>query len=292
VRSLWLIPLAPAAAAAATALLGRWLSRAAARTISASAAVLSIALSVWASLSLLAADPSARVRGDELGSWIPAVPVDTASGIGMFSVNWSVRLDPLAAILLVTICALLVLIQLFAGASMREGFRPRLFCWLNLFGACLLLLVLGANYLVMFAGWAGATLTSIPLVDSWHETPRTSEAATLPLLVNGAADAALLLGIVLVFFTFGTLDFREVATDAASRETAGLGRLSAICLLLLVSAGGKSAQLALDRRRSPAGGAPAAARALVHVSIAVAAVYVLARNAALFLPIALWLLAR
>jgi NADH-quinone oxidoreductase subunit L len=287
VPSLWLIPLVPAAAAALNGLLGvRWFSRAAAAAIACSAIAVSITLSAWAYVSLLGLAPSARVRDDGLGSWIPAIPLDTIGGVGMFSVNWTARLDPLAAIMLLTITGIGFLIHLYAAASMKDELRAsyaRFFCYLNLFCAFMLLLVLGGNFLVMFVGWAGAALCSSLLIGFWYEKPRAREAGTTAFLVNAIADAGLLLGIVLIFFTFGTLDFREVANDVASmpRET-GVGVLSAICLLLFVGAAGRSAQIPLHVWLPGTMEAPPPVAAFIQASMPGAGVYLVARNAVLF----------
>src|SRR5437667_7324861 len=133
---------------------------------------------------------------------------------------------------------------------MHEEIDPeyaRYFSYLNLFAAFMLVLVLGANFLVMFVGWEGVGLCSYLLIGYWYEKKSASDAGKKAFITNRIGDWGFILGIFLVFYTFGTLDFRAVANAAGAMpvETTHFGVLSYICLLLFIGAIGKSAQIPL-----------------------------------------------
>ena len=286
---LWLIPLVPAAGAALNGLLGiRWFGRRLAGALACAAVAVALCLSIWAFVGLVALPPDARVHDVVLGAWIPAIPLETTTDIGMFSVSWTARLDPLAAIVLLVVTGVGFLIHVYATAYMQDEPRAgyaRFFCYLNLFCFFMLVLVLAGNLLVMFVGWEGVGLCSYLLIGFWYEKSSAADAGKKAFLVNRIGDWGFLLGIFLVFFTFGSLDFREVASAVAAmpRESSGFGVLSAICILLFAGAAGKSAQIPLHTWLPDAMEGPMPASALIHAATMVTAgVYMVARNAVLF----------
>jgi len=286
---IWLIPLVPAAGAALNGLLGiRWFGRRLAGALACAAVAVALGLSIWAFVGLVALPPDARVHDVVLGAWIPAIPLETAADIGMFSVSWTARLDPLAAIVLLVVTGVGFLIHVYATAYMQDeprGGYARFFCYLNLFCFFMLVLVLAGNLLVMFVGWEGVGLCSYLLIGFWYEKSSAADAGKKAFLVNRIGDWGFLLGIFLAFFTFGTLDFREMATAAAAmpRESSGFGVLSAICILLFAGAAGKSAQIPLHTWLPDAMEGPMPASALIHAATMVTAgVYMVARNGVLF----------
>jgi NADH-quinone oxidoreductase subunit L len=288
-KYIWLIPLVPAAGAALNGLLGiRWFGRALAGALACSAMAVALGLSIWAFVGLIALPPDARVHDAVLGTWIPAIPLETATGIGMFSVSWTARLDPLAAIMLLVVTGVAFLIHVYATAYMKDeprGGYARFFCYLNLFCFFMLVLVLAGNFPVLFVGWEGVGLCSYLLIGFWYEKSSAADAGKKAFIVNRIGDWGFLLGIFLVFFTFGTLDFREIATavTAMPRESTGFGVLSAICVLLFAGAAGKSAQIPLHVWLPDAMEGPIPASALIHAATMVTAgVYMVARNAVLF----------
>ena len=288
-KVIWLIPLATAAGAALNGLIGvRWFGRTVAGVVACAVMAVACGLSIWAFASLLALPPEARVHDIVLGHWIPAIPLETATGIVMFSASWTARIDPLAAIMLLVVTGVGFLIHLYATAYMKDeprGGYARFFCYLNLFCFFMLVLVLAGNFLVMLVGWEGVGLCSYLLIGFWHEKNSAADAGKKAFLVNRIGDWGFLLGVFLVFFTFGTLDFREVAVTvgAMSPETTGFGVLSAICILLFVGATGKSAQIPLHVWLPDAMEGPTPVSALIHAATMVTAgVYMVARNAALF----------
>ena len=288
-KILWLIPLLPAAGAAVNGLFGiRWFSRTLAAMVGCASMAGALGLSTWAFGDLLARPAGARVYDVVLGTWIPPIPLATASGIGTLTVPWSLRLDPLSAVMLLVVTAVGSLIHVYATAYMEEEPRAayaRFFCYLNLFCFFMLVLVLAGNFLVLFAGWEGVGLCSYLLIGFWYEKGSAADAGKKAFLTNRIGDWGCLLGVFLVFFTFGTLDFREVAAAAAAmpRETGGFGVLSIVCLLLFIGAAGKSAQIPLHVWLPDAMEGPTPVSALIHAATMVTAgVYLVARNAVLF----------
>ena len=286
---LWLIPVLPAAAAAVNGLLGiRYFNRAVSAVLACAAIGGALALSLSVFAGLLSVPVDARMYELVMGDWIPQIPLATAKDIGMFKVAWSLRVDPLASVMLLVVTGVGFLIHVYAAAYMKDepaGAYARFFCYLNLFCAFMLLLVLAGNFVVLFLGWEGVGLCSYLLIGFWYEKSSAADAGKKAFLVNRLGDAGFLLGIFLIFFTFGTVDIAAVAAAAASMpaEAAGFGVLSAICLLLSAGAVGKSAQIPLFVWLPDAMEGPTPVSALIHAATMVTAgVYIIARNAVLF----------
>src|ERR671938_269525 len=156
---------------------------------------------------------------------------------------------------------------------------------LNLFCFFMLMLVLGNNFLVMFVGWEGVGLCSYLLIGYWYEKKSASDAGKKAFITNRVGDWGFVLGVFLIYYTFGTLDFRAVQNAAATMpvETAHFGVLSTICLLLFIGATGKSAQIPLYVWLPDAMEGPTPVSALIHAATMVTAgVYMIGRNAVLF----------
>ena len=284
---IWLIPLLPGLGAAVNGLIGiRWLTKAQSAVVACGSMGLATVLSLIAFVELLGVE--ARSHEVVLASWIPPISLATADGIGTFEVPWAFRLDPLSGVMILVVSGIGFLIHVYSVAYMNEearGAYARYFCYLNLFCFFMLTLVLGANLLVMFVGWEGVGLCSYLLIGFWYEKKSASDAGKKAFIVNRIGDWGFVLGIFLVFFTFGTLDFRAV-TDAAAImpvETARFGVLSLICLLLFIGAVGKSAQIPLYVWLPDAMEGPTPVSALIHAATMVTAgVYMVGRNAVLF----------
>jgi NADH-quinone oxidoreductase subunit L len=284
--SLWLVPFVSAAGAAVNGLVGdRWLGRTTAAVVACGAAGVSLVLSAVFCAQLRALSPP-RVYEESVGIWIPAIPLDTSSGIGMFSVDWALRLDPFGAVVLLTVAGAALVIQLRgaarAGDRVESDYAPW-FALPGLLSACILLLVVAGNFLVMIAAWEGMGLCLHALIDSRHAKAGVRR-LRWTFVTNGLATLCLLLAGLFVFYTFSTLDFREVANDAAAMDRERFfGPLSAIALLLLAAVAAKSVQALLVPR---ARGGVQMVRDIPDVLIAsttlIACVYVVARNAVLF----------
>jgi NADH-quinone oxidoreductase subunit L len=160
----------------------------------------------------------------------------------------------------------------------------RYFSYLNLFAAFMLVLVLGANFLVMFVGWEGVGLCSYLLIGFWYRKKSASDAGKKAFIVNRIGDFGFILGVLAIFSAFPTLDFQQIASAAAAvgPETA-FGPVSLITLLLFVGATGKSAQIPLYVWLPDAMEGPTPVSALIHAATMVTAgVYMIGRNAVLF----------
>jgi NADH-quinone oxidoreductase subunit L len=277
---IWLIPLLPGLGALINGLIGiRSFSRRTAGAVACAAMAAALAISVVAFFQLLALPPEARAFDVKVADWITAIPLETHDGIGSFQVPWGFRLDPLSAMMLLVVTGIGTLIHVYSTAYMVDeprGGVARFFCYLNLFCFFMLMLVLGNNFLVMFVGWEGVGL---------YEKKSAADAGKKAFITNRIGDWAFVLGVFLIFFTFGTFDFRAVQDAAAALpiETGHFGVLSAICLLLFLGATGKSAQIPLYVWLPDAMEGPTPVSALIHAATMVTAgVYMIGRNAVLF----------
>ncbi|HWW85108.1 MAG TPA: NADH-quinone oxidoreductase subunit L, partial [Vicinamibacterales bacterium] len=286
---IWLIPLLPAAGAATNGLIGiRWFSRKTAGLVACATMTLALGLALVAFVQLLGLPADARAYDVAIAQWIPRIPLQTSSGIGGVSVPWGFRLDPLSGMMLLVVTGIGTLIHVYSTAYIAEeprGGVARFFCYLNLFCFFMLTLVLGNNFLVMFVGWEGVGLCSYLLIGYWYEKKSASDAGKKAFIVNRIGDWGFILGVFLIYFTFGTFDFRAVQNAAATMpiETAQFGTLSIICLLLFVGATGKSAQIPLYVWLPDAMEGPTPVSALIHAATMVTAgVYMVGRNAVLF----------
>ena len=284
---IWLIPLLPGLGAVLNGVVGvRYFTKRVTAAVACSTMALAMLLSIIAFFQLLGTET--RLYEVTVATWIPPIPLEMAAGMGTFQVPWAFRLDPLSAIMILVVTGIGFLIHVYSIGYMDHeprGGYARFFCYLNLFCFFMLMLVLGSNLLVMFVGWEGVGLCSYLLIGYWYERKSASDAGKKAFIVNRLGDWGFILGIFLVFFTFGTLDFRAVADAAATMpvETAEFGVLSLICLLLFIGAVGKSAQIPLYVWLPDAMEGPTPVSALIHAATMVTAgVYMVGRNAVLF----------
>jgi NADH-quinone oxidoreductase subunit L len=197
------------------------------------------------------------------------------------------RLDPLSAVMILVITGIGSLIHIYSTSYMHEetdSEYARYFSYLNLFVFFMLLLVLGSNVLLMFVGWEGVGLCSYLLIGYYYVKKSASDAANKAFIVNRVGDYAFILGTLLLFITFGTFDFKQVAAAvAALPPEVTFGTLSLITLLFFIGATGKSAQIPLYVWLPDAMEGPTPVSALIHAATMVTAgVYMIARNAELF----------
>jgi NADH-quinone oxidoreductase subunit L len=269
---IWLVPALPLAGAAVNLFLGRRLGRNAGWLATALVG-LAFAVSIGALLDLLALGPEERVRVSALFDWITA---------GSFSVDVAFRVDPLSITMALVVTGVGALIHLYAIGYMEHN--PRVgtfFAYLNLFVFFMLVLVLADNYLLLFVGWEGVGLCSYLLIGFWYDRPTAASAAKKAFVTTRIGDAGLLLGIVMIFVHLGSLDFGVVFGEAAGELTKGAA--TAISLLLLAGAIGKSAQLPLHVWLPDAMEGPTPVSALIHAATMVTAgVYLVIRSHVLF----------
>jgi NADH-quinone oxidoreductase subunit L len=275
---LLLIPLLPLLGFLVTAGLGRRLTKAAAGATACGAMLLSFLVSAVAVFRLVALPPESRAIVHQAFTWITS---------GDLTIGLTFRLDPLSAVMILVVSGIGSLIHIYSTAYMHEESDSefaRYFSYLNLFAAFMLVLVLGANFVVMFVGWEGVGLCSYLLVGFWYEKTAASDAGKKAFIVNRVGDVGFILGMFLAFVRFGTLDFQEIAHALAGiGPEAMFGTISLMTLLLFVGATGKSAQIPLYVWLPDAMEGPTPVSALIHAATMVTAgVYMIGRNAVLF----------
>jgi NADH-quinone oxidoreductase subunit L len=203
--------------------------------------------------------------------WMPAIGAS-------LEIQW----DPLSALMTLVVTGVGTLIHVFAIGYMHGDERfGRFFTYLNLFAASMLTLVLAGNFAMLFLGWELVGLCSYLLIGFWFTRPSASAAAKKAFVVNRIGDFGFMIALMLIFTSFGTLSFAGVFERAP--EVLTTGTATAIGLLLLLGAAGKSAQVPLYVWLPDAMEGPTPVSALIHAATMVTAgVYVIARSAAIF----------
>lgn len=240
--------------------------------------ILSIALFIY----LIRSTAEERAIHVTLFNWISA---------GNFSSTISFLVDPLSSLMLLIITGVGFLIHVYSVGYMHgdEGFN-RFFSYLNLFVFFMLLLVMGSNYLVMFIGWEGVGLCSYLLIGFWFKNQAYNHAANKAFIMNRIGDLGMLLGIILIFVNFGSIEYTDVFAKVRTLDTS---TLTLITILLFIGAVGKSAQIPLFTWLPDAMAGPTPVSALIHAATMVTAgVYMVARNNLLYAlsPVALELI--
>jgi NADH-quinone oxidoreductase subunit L len=207
-------------------------------------------------------------------SWMPA---------GDLKIDAAFQLDQLSMMMMFVVTGVGMLIHLFSVGYMQDdpGY-PRYFAYLNLFVFFMLVLVLGANYPVLFVGWEGVGLCSYLLIGFWFSDKANADAGKKAFIVNRIGDFGFLVAMFLMFANMGTLDFGGVR-EAASSLGFGGPVVTAICLFLFLGCAGKSAQIPLYVWLPDAMAGPTPVSALIHAATMVTAgVYLIARSNMLF----------
>jgi NADH-quinone oxidoreductase subunit L len=236
--------------------------------IGAALPVLSFVLSLVLFFDLLGRDSDDRQVGQHLYTWFQA---------GGLKVGADLLYDPLSALFLLLITGVGSLIHIYSiGYMEHDPRRRRFFGYLNLFVAAMLTLVLAGNYLGVFLGWEGVGLASYLLIGFWQYKHSAAAAAKKAFIVNRVGDIGLSLGVGLFFATFGTTDFSTISANASK---ASEGTMTALGLLLLLAACGKSAQVPLQSWLLDAMEGPTPVSALIHAATMVTAgVYLVVRS--------------
>src|SRR6266700_7895798 len=259
---LWLIPTLPLAGAGINGFLGRRSSKTAVTTIALAFPGLAFALALSIAFGFSSA---AAPYGFDLAHWIRS---------GSFSVDFSFYLDQLSLVMLLVVTGVGFLIHVYSVAYMWEerGYY-RFFSYLNLFMFFMLTLVLASNYLLMFVGWEGVGLASYLLIGFWFRKDSAAAAGKKAFIVNRIGDCGFLIALFLIIKHFNSLDFQTVfeSVKPYAAETAGVGFLTAIALLLMVGAAGKSAQIPLYVWLPDAMEGPTPVSALIHAATMVTA---------------------
>jgi NADH-quinone oxidoreductase subunit L len=274
IEYVWLIPVFPLVGFIINGLMGHRLPKNLVGTIGSAMVGLSFALTVAIFLEYLKLPAEARPLEVTVYTWMAS---------GTFNAVVAFLVDPLALIMLSVVSGVSFVIHVYSVGYMHDdpGF-PRYFAYLNLFVFFMLVLVGANNFLMMFVGWEGVGLCSYLLIGFWYEKQSASDAGKKAFVVNRIGDFGFLLGIFLIFWTFGTINFREVF-DLAAKYPVGSGVITAITLFLFVGATGKSAQIPLYTWLPDAMEGPTPVSALIHAATMVTAgVYMVARCSALY----------
>ncbi len=274
---LLLIPLLPLAGFLVNAFFGRRLPKSVSGGLACLAMIASFGVSAL-SVSAMRSAPSGALE-QTVFTWMSS---------GMLHVPFTLRLDHLAAVMILVVTGIGSLIHIYSTGYMHEetdAEYARYFSYLNLFASFMLVLVLGANFPVMFVGWEGVGLCSYLLIGFWFRKQSAADAGKKAFVVNRIGDFGFILGMLLIFAAFGTLDFQEVAAkaDARAAEHGVMGVMTFATLLLFLGATGKSAQIPLFVWLPDAMEGPTPVSALIHAATMVTAgVYMIGRNAVLF----------
>jgi NADH-quinone oxidoreductase subunit L len=201
--------------------------------------------------------------------------------VGTFQASFALQLDQLSMVFVLLITIVGALIHIYSlGYMAHDPDKRKFFGYLNLFVAAMLILVLANNYLLLYVGWEGVGLASYLLIGFWQRKPSAAAAAKKAFVINRVGDVGLSLAIMLIFVTFGSITFQDVFGQV---DQASEGTLTAIGLLLLLAAAGKSAQFPLQAWLLDAMEGPTPVSALIHAATMVTAgVYLIVRSNAIY----------
>jgi NADH-quinone oxidoreductase subunit L len=272
---LWLIPAFPLAGFVLLALAGSRLSRRGVALVGVGSVGLSALAAFLVGGSFLLSPPAGGATTQTLWSWIDVVG---------FHAEIALRLDALSLIMVLVVTFVGSLIHLYSAEFMmdEEGYS-RFFAYMNLFVGAMLILLLADNLLLLYLGWEGVGLCSYLLIGFWYRKPENGRAARKAFIVTRVGDAAMAVGLFLLFTQLGTLQIQELMQRASAQWQAGSGLAVAAAALLLGGAVGKSAQLPLQTWLPDAMAGPSPVSALIHAATMVTAgVYLIARTNVLF----------
>ena len=210
---------------------------------------------------------------------------------GNFVANWSINIDPLSSVMLVVVTFVSALVHIYSiGYMSNDPHKPRFMSYLSLFTFSMLILVVSDNFLQLFFGWEGVGLCSYLLIGFWYKKESANNAAIKAFIVNRVGDFGLAIGIFLIFFYFGTINFKEVfdlAPQFLEKNLVFFGiettLITLICVFLFIGAMGKSAQFLLHTWLPDAMEGPTPVSALIHAATMVTAgVFLVVRCSPLF----------
>jgi NADH-quinone oxidoreductase subunit L len=273
---IWLIPVLPLLSFLIIALFGRLLPKKAVAILGVGSVTFSAVLTIVAGIGFLSSPPPGGVILSKIYTWI-----DTAG----FTAQIAFLFDPLSLVFCFVITFVGALIHLYSIEFMSDddGFS-RFFAYMNLFVGSMLILVLADNLLLLYLGWEGVGLCSYLLIGFWYKEPDNGYAARKAFIVTRIGDTAMILGLFLLFVSFGTLDISDLMQDASEKWVTGSPLAVISALLLLGGALGKSAQLPLQTWLPDAMAGPSPVSALIHAATMVTAgVYLITRTHVLFM---------
>ncbi len=275
---LWIIPLLPLLGSAINGLLGAKWPNKIVNAVALSSTGLSLLCALEAVREFFQLPPEQIPWVQQYFTWITA---------GNFRAGFDLQVDQLTVVMLLVVTGVGWLIHIYStGYMAHESGYYRFFSYLNLFMFFMLILVLASNYVLLFVGWEGVGLASYLLIGFYFLKKSASDAGKKAFIVNRIGDFGFMLGMFLLFRTFGTLDFVQLFAKAGPWPAEAMGHLGTFtiaCLLLFMGACGKSAQLPLYVWLPDAMEGPTPVSALIHAATMVTAgVYVVARSHILF----------
>lgn len=272
---LWLIPALPLLGFLVLAFAGSRLPRQVVGAVGVLSVVASALVTIPVAGGLLRLAPEQRAYTQELWRWLE---------VGQFRPEIALYLDPLSLVMVMIVTFVGALIHVYSAEYMidDEGYS-RFFAYMNLFVGSMLILVLADNMLLLYAGWEGVGLCSYLLIGFWYKEPVNARAAMKAFIVTRIGDAALAVGLLLIWTTLGTLNIQETMRTALTAWPPGSTVAVITAGLLLMGAVGKSAQLPLHTWLPDAMAGPTPVSALIHAATMVTAgVYLIARTHVLF----------
>jgi NADH-quinone oxidoreductase subunit L len=276
-RLIWLVPVLPLVGVLVNGIGGRWI-----RDRAHLVGVGTTGLSLLIALGIFFQTLGGQTLNWDIYSWVP---------VGDFHATVGFQVDPLSAVMMLVVTFVGFLIHVYSVGYMHgDPGYARFFTYMNLFMFSMLVLVLANNYLLMFMGWEGVGLCSYLLIGFWYQKQSASDAGKKAFVVNRIGDAGFLLGLFLIWRTFGSLHYAdifpavpEVQDILTAPSIFGLSLVTWMTLLLFTGAVGKSAQLPLYVWLPDAMEGPTPVSALIHAATMVTAgVYMVARSGALF----------
>lgn len=271
---LYLIPLLPLAGFIINGILGNKLPEKTVGIIASGTVAVSFIISVIAFFELLGLDPSHRIIDKDFFTWL---------SVGNLQISFGILLDPLSGVMILVVTGVSFLIHIYSIGYMHgDPSVSRYFAYLNLFVFFMLILILGNSYPIMFIGWEGVGLCSYLLIGFWFTDNQKATAGKKAFIVNRIGDFGFLIGMFLIYATFGTLTFSGVVNEAVI-FTGATAIIFWMTLCLFIGATGKSAQIPLYVWLPDAMAGPTPVSALIHAATMVTAgVYMVARNSFLF----------
>ncbi len=277
---IFLIPLFPLIGFILNGLLGKRLGKTFVSYVGCTSVGMAFVVAIVVVNALLGLPPHERHLVQTLWSWM---------AVGNLHVDLSFMVDQLSAVMILVVTGVGFLIHIYSTGYMHDDESYwRYFAYLNMFVFFMCMLVLGANYVVMFVGWEGVGLASYLLIGFWYQGMENADAGKKAFVVNRIGDFGFVLGMFLMFVTFGSLSYLDVFPKAAEMYEAGhlafnAPVMIAICILLFIGATGKSAQIPLYVWLPDAMAGPTPVSALIHAATMVTAgVYMVARSNILY----------
>ncbi len=273
---IWLIPMMPLIGFLINGLFGSRLSKPMINAVACGSVLAAFLLSANAVVQLIGLPAESRSFEVILYSWIPS---------GSFNADIGFLLDPLSSIMILVVSGVGFLIHVYSiGYMSHDKDYSRFFTYLNLFTGSMLILVLANNFVLMYVGWEGVGLCSYLLIGFWYERKSATDAGKKAFIVNRIGDFGFALGIMLLFWHLGSVNFAEVMRLAPEQLAMGGGIVTAATLLLFLGATGKSAQVPLYVWLPDAMEGPTPVSALIHAATMVTAgVYMVARCNVLYI---------